>query len=41
MNVAEAIGARTDAEIALARQQIAEQDLVLQLPLAAHVEFDA
>ncbi|WP_436952221.1 hypothetical protein [Streptomyces sp. SudanB182_2057] len=41
VNVTEAISARTDAEIALARQQITEQNLALHLPLAAHVEFDA
>lgn len=41
VNVKEAIKARTDAEITLARQQITEEGLTLQLPLAAHVEFDA
>lgn len=41
MNVAEAINTRTDAEIDLARRQITEQGLVLHLPLAAQVEFDA
>jgi hypothetical protein len=41
VNVTEAIRARTEAEIALARQQVADQRLALQLPLAAHVEFDA
>ncbi|MET8621039.1 hypothetical protein [Streptomyces albidoflavus] len=41
VNVVEAIKARTDAEIAGARQQIADDGLTLQLPLAAHVEFDA
>ncbi|MFD9521082.1 hypothetical protein [Streptomyces sp. NPDC059979] len=41
VNVTEAIKARTDAEITLAHQQIADQGLTLPLPLAAHVEFDA
>jgi hypothetical protein len=40
-NVREAIASRSDAEVALARRQIAEQGLGLQLPLASHVEFDA
>lgn len=40
-NLREVIGARTGAEIDRARRQIAEQGIVLQLPLAAHVEFDA
>ncbi|WP_261719542.1 hypothetical protein [Streptomyces sp. FZ201] len=41
VNVNEAIKARTDAEIDHARRQIADEGLALQLPLAAHVEFDA
>ncbi|KUN57218.1 hypothetical protein AQJ46_48490 [Streptomyces canus] len=41
INVNEAIRARTDAEIAEAHRQIAAEGLSLQLPLAAHVEFDA
>jgi hypothetical protein len=41
VNVNEAIKARTDAEITEARRQIADEGLSLQLPLAAHVEFDA
>ncbi|WP_299540729.1 hypothetical protein [uncultured Streptomyces sp.] len=41
VNVTEAIRARTDAEIGQARQQIAEDQLALPLPLSAHVEFDA
>ncbi|WP_406399632.1 hypothetical protein OH805_11275 [Streptomyces sp. NBC_00879] len=41
VNVTEVIKARTDAEIAIARRQIADEGLTLQLPLAAHVEFDA
>lgn len=40
VNVIEAIRARTDIEIAVARQQIASEGLALQLPLAAKVEFD-
>ncbi|MEW2117621.1 hypothetical protein AB0945_21010 [Streptomyces sp. NPDC005474] len=41
VNVNEAIKARTDAEIAEAQRQITDEGLSLQLPLAAHVEFDA
>lgn len=41
ININEAIKARTDAEITEARRQIAAEGLSLQLPLAAHVEFDA
>ncbi|NUK26029.1 hypothetical protein [Streptomyces lunaelactis] len=41
VNVRAAIAARTDAEIALARRQIADDGLTLQLPLASHVEFDS
>ncbi|WP_037821335.1 hypothetical protein, partial [Streptomyces sp. NRRL S-146] len=41
VNVTEAIKARTDAEIAQARRQIAEGTAALPLPLSAHVEFDA
>ncbi|MGW3200312.1 hypothetical protein ACWDBD_38240 [Streptomyces sp. NPDC001118] len=41
VDVNEAIKARTDAEIAQARRQIAGESLSLQLPLAAHVEFNA
>ncbi|KOV97430.1 hypothetical protein ADK65_25670 [Streptomyces sp. NRRL B-1140] len=41
VNVTEAIKARTDAEIAQARRQIAEGKAALPLPLSAHVEFDA
>ncbi|PJN38686.1 hypothetical protein CG747_21555 [Streptomyces sp. CB02959] len=41
INVNEAIKARTDAEITTARRQIAEDGLTLQLPLAAHVEFES
>lgn len=32
---------RTEQEVALARKHIAEDDITLDLPLAAHVEFDA
>ncbi|MFF4012755.1 hypothetical protein [Streptomyces sp. NPDC001717] len=41
VNVNEAIKARTDSEITAARRQITAAGLSLQLPLAAHVEFDA
>ncbi|MGX9228946.1 hypothetical protein ACWV95_27485 [Streptomyces albus] len=41
VNVTEAIKARTDAEIAQARRQIADGNATLHLPLSAHVEFDA
>ncbi|MEV7480407.1 hypothetical protein [Streptomyces halstedii] len=41
VNIDDAIKARTDAEIAQARRQIADDGLTLQLPLATHVEFDA
>ncbi len=41
VNATEAIKARTDAEIAQARRQIAEGTAALPLPLSAHVEFDA
>ncbi|MFB4420675.1 hypothetical protein C5F59_006225 [Streptomyces sp. QL37] len=41
VNVTEAIKARTDAEVAHARRQIAEGNAALPLPLSAHVEFDA
>nr|WSW49080.1 hypothetical protein OG296_39115 [Streptomyces sp. NBC_01001] len=37
----ESLKARTDAEITAARRQIAEDGLSLQLPLAAHVEFES
>lgn len=40
-NVTEALKHRTDAEIAQARQLIADEGLSLQLPLASQVEFDA
>lgn len=40
VNLLAALDARTDAEIARARQQIAEDGLTLHLPLSAHVEFD-
>ncbi|MFE2089829.1 hypothetical protein [Streptomyces sp. NPDC059460] len=41
VNLIETIKARTDIEITQARQRIADLGLSLQLPLAAHVEFDA
>ncbi|WP_406003429.1 hypothetical protein [Streptomyces sp. NBC_00829] len=41
ININESIKARTDAEITTARRQIAEDGLSLQLPLAAHVEFES
>jgi hypothetical protein len=41
VNLAAVLEARTDAELALARKQVAEEGLTLQLPLSAHVEFDA
>jgi hypothetical protein len=40
-NLMAALDARSDAEIAQARQQIADDELTLQLPLSAHVEFDS
>lgn len=40
-NLLAALDARGDAEIALARRQIAEDELSLHLPLSAQVEFDA
>lgn len=39
-NLLAALDARSDAEIALAHRQIAEDGLSLHLPLSAHVEFD-
>jgi hypothetical protein len=41
VNVLAAINARTDAELAQARQQITDQGLTLHLPLGTQVEFDA
>lgn len=41
VNLLAAIEARSDAEMAQARQQIADDQLTLQLPLSAHVEFDS
>ncbi|MFE0695681.1 hypothetical protein [Streptomyces sp. NPDC058869] len=41
VNVLAAINARTDAELAQARQQITDQGLTLRLPLGTQVEFDA
>ncbi|MFE5091586.1 hypothetical protein ACFRCI_14540 [Streptomyces sp. NPDC056638] len=41
VNVLAAINARTDAELAHARRQIADDGLTLQLPLATYTEFDA
>ncbi|MET9881465.1 hypothetical protein ABZZ36_43920 [Actinacidiphila glaucinigra] len=41
VNLLAALDARSDAEIAQARRQIAEDGLALQLPLSAHVEFDS
>ncbi|WP_141709115.1 hypothetical protein [Streptomyces sp. BpilaLS-43] len=40
-NLLAAIDARSDAEIAQAHQQIADDELTLHLPLSAHVEFDS
>ncbi|WP_203843260.1 hypothetical protein [Winogradskya humida] len=39
-NLKAVLDARKDNEIALARRQIKDQGLTLQLPLAAHAEFD-
>ncbi|WP_411088077.1 hypothetical protein [Streptomyces sp. 061-3] len=39
-NLTEALGLRTDAEIARARQRIADEGLTLQLPISSQVEFD-
>lgn len=41
VNLDAALDARLDMEIAEARQQIADDEITLQLPLSAHVEFDA
>lgn len=41
VNLLAALDARSDAEIAQARTQITDEELTLQLPLSAHVEFDA
>ncbi|MEU8971645.1 hypothetical protein AB0D11_20640 [Streptomyces monashensis] len=41
INLRAALDARSDAEIEQARQQIADDELALQLPLSAHVEFDS
>lgn len=40
-NLTEVLASRTDAELVQARQQIAENGIVLHLPLASRVEFDA
>jgi len=40
-NLDEVLRSRSDAELAEARRQIAENGIVLQLPLASRVEFDA
>ncbi|MFI5895671.1 hypothetical protein ACIA5D_36805 [Actinoplanes sp. NPDC051513] len=40
-NLVEVLEARTPAEIAQARRQIAEDGIVVHLPLASRVEFDA
>ncbi|MEU8240960.1 hypothetical protein AB0C07_22180 [Actinoplanes missouriensis] len=40
-NLTEVLKARTDVEITRARQQIAEDRIMLRLPLASRVEFDA
>jgi hypothetical protein len=39
-NLQAILAAHSEADIALARKQIAEDGITLQLPLAAHVEFD-
>jgi hypothetical protein len=40
-NLQAILAAHSELDIALARKQIAEDGITLQLPLAAHVEFDA
>ncbi|MGI5213436.1 hypothetical protein [Plantactinospora sp. CA-290183] len=40
-NLLEVLRSRTDTELRDARRQIAEDGIVLQLPLASRVEFDA
>jgi hypothetical protein len=41
VNLQAVLAERTQEEIALARRHIAEADITVTLPLAAHVEFDA
>jgi hypothetical protein len=40
-NLVEVLQSRTDVEIARARAQIAEERIVVHLPLSSRVEFDA